>query len=79
MSSVSNNISSVKNVLESEDVFSTINCLKKLGVKIIKKKNKNYLIYGKGLGSFNIKKNSELNIWTTLDRKRSELSRGSIF
>ena len=61
MSSVSNNISSVKNVLESEDVFSTINCLKKLGVKIIKKKNKNYLIYGKGLGSFNIKKNSELN------------------
>lgn len=61
MSSVSNNISSVKNVLESEDVFSTINCLKKLGVKIIKKKNKNYLIYGKGLGSFSIKKNSELN------------------
>lgn len=61
MSSVSNNISSVKNVLESEDVFSTINCLKKLGVKIIKKRNKNYLIYGKGLGSFNIKKNSELN------------------
>tara|TARA_B100001063_G_scaffold33718_5_gene27022 strand:- start:365 stop:1711 length:1347 start_codon:yes stop_codon:yes gene_type:complete len=61
MSSVSNNISSVKNVLESEDVFSTINCLKKLGVKIIKKRSKNYLIYGKGLGSFNIKKNSELN------------------
>ena len=34
--SISNNVSSAKNVLESEDVFSTINCLKKLGVKIKK-------------------------------------------
>ena len=25
----------IKNVLQSEDVFSTINCLKKLGIKII--------------------------------------------
>ena len=31
---ISQNISSVKNVLESEDVFSCINCLRKLGVKI---------------------------------------------
>ena len=58
---ISHNISSTKNVLESEDVFSTINCLKKLGVKIKKIKQKNYLIYGKGLGSLNIKKNSTLN------------------
>ena len=58
---ISHNISSAKNVLESEDVFSTINCLKKLGVKIKKIKQKNYLIYGKGLGSLNIKKNSTLN------------------
>ena len=35
---ISQNISSVTNVLESEDVMSTIACLKKLGVKI-KKKN----------------------------------------
>ena len=28
----------LKNVLESEDVKNTINCLKELGVKIIKKK-----------------------------------------
>ena len=28
---ISQDISTVKNVLESEDVFSTINCLKKLG------------------------------------------------
>ncbi len=58
---ISHKISSAKNVLESEDVLSTINCLKKLGVKIQKKNEKNYLIYGKGLGSFYIKKNSKLN------------------
>ncbi len=58
---ISQNISVAKNVLESEDVLSTINCLKKLGVKIKKQKTQNYLIYGKGLGSFYIKKNSELN------------------
>ena len=34
---ISQNISSVKNVLVSEDVLSTIECLKKLGVKIKKK------------------------------------------
>ena len=30
---ISENISVVENVLESEDVFSTIKCLRKLGVK----------------------------------------------
>ena len=59
--SISQNISSNKNVLESEDVFSTINCLKKLGVKIIKKAKSNYLVYGKGLGSFDAKATTELN------------------
>lgn len=58
---ISQNISSVKNVLESEDVFSCINCLRKLGVKIKKTNSKEYLIYGKGLGSLYAKKNSELN------------------
>ena len=52
--SISQNISSVKNVLESEDVFSTIKCLRKLGVKIVKKSSGNYLIFGKGLGSLTI-------------------------
>ena len=37
---ISHNISSVNNVLESEDVLSTIKCLRKLGVKIIKKKKR---------------------------------------
>ena len=58
---ISQNISIARNILESDDVFSTINCLKKLGVKIKKLKSKNYLIYGKGLGSLHLKKNTKLN------------------
>ena len=54
-------ISIVKNVLESDDVFSTINCLKSLGVKIKKLDHKNYSIYGKGLGSLLSKKNMTLD------------------
>ena len=60
--SISQNISKAKNILESEDVFSTINCLRQLGVKIKKDKFKSYLIYGKGLGSLFAKKNSKINI-----------------
>ena len=59
--SISNSISKANNVLESEDVFSTISCLKKLGVKIKKNYSKNYSIYGKSLGSLYIKKGKELN------------------
>ena len=58
---ISENISTIKNVLESEDVISSINCLKSLGVKIKKMKSKNYNIYGKGLGSLFISKNKKLN------------------
>ena len=43
--SISQNVSVAENVLESEDVLSTIKCLKKLGVKIKKIKPKNYIIY----------------------------------
>ena len=57
-----NNISYAKNVLESEDVKSTISCLKKLGVKIKKSGKKDYLIFGKGLGSLFAKKNTVLNL-----------------
>ena len=59
--SISQSISSVKNVLESDDVKSTIICLKKLGVHIKKQDVGSYQIFGKGLGSFIIKKNNELN------------------
>ena len=54
-------ISSVKNVLESDDVFSTIKCLKKLGVKIERLAPKRYRIFGKGLGSLNLNKKMDLN------------------
>ena len=61
IAAISQNISSVKNVLESHDVLSVIYNLKKLGVKIKKIKPKNYIIYGKGLGSLYAKKNTFLN------------------
>ena len=59
--SISQNITKVDNILESEDVESSINCLKKLGVKIKRIKSKTYVVYGKGLGSLSAKKNQELN------------------
>ena len=59
--SISNKISYANNILESEDVFSTIKACKKLGSKIIKIKKGKYKIYGNGLGSFVAKKNSLIN------------------
>lgn len=61
ISSISQNISYIKNVLESDDVLSSINCLKKLGVRIKKIKPRNYVVCGAGIGSLHIKKNSLLN------------------
>jgi 3-phosphoshikimate 1-carboxyvinyltransferase len=58
---ISQNLSVASNVLESEDVFSTIKCLKKLGVKIKKKNEKKYFIFGKGLGSLFAEKNLKLD------------------
>ncbi len=58
---ISNDITNVKNVLESEDVLSTIKCLKKLNVTIKRIKSKEYSIFGKGLGSFTAKNNLKLN------------------
>ena len=59
--SICQNISTANNVLESDDVKSTIEACRKLGVKIIKIKPQTYKIYGKGLGSLHIKKNTEIN------------------
>jgi 3-phosphoshikimate 1-carboxyvinyltransferase len=61
IAAISQDISVARNILESDDVFSTINCLKKLGVRIKKLKSKHYLIYGKGMGSLSLKKNEKLN------------------
>ena len=46
-------ISTIKNLLESEDVLNCITALKKLGIKI-NKKNNIYYVYGNGLNSFKI-------------------------
>jgi len=59
--SICHKISTADNVLESEDVISTIKACRKLGVKIVKIKPKKYKIYGKGLGSLCAKKNTLLN------------------
>ena len=61
IASISQNVSIAQNILESEDVFSTISCLKKLGVQIKKNGPKSYIISGKGLGSLFARKNLKLN------------------
>jgi len=50
----------IENILLSEDILNSIKCLKKLGIKILLKKNKCY-VYGKGLNGFDYKKNIVLN------------------
>ena len=52
--------SKIYNLLESEDVISTISAIKSLGVKIVKQK-KYYQIYGKGLNNFSAKNNLVIN------------------
>ena len=50
----------VENILLSEDIINSINCLRKLGIKIFMNKKKCY-IYGNGLNGFVYKKNIVLN------------------
>ena len=49
-----------KNLLKSQDVLHTLNCLKKLGTKIKKKKDR-YEIHGLGLNGYKFKKNIVLD------------------
>ena len=63
--SICENISTVTNVLESEDVKSTIEACKKLGVKILKLGQGSYKIHGKGLGSLFAKKNTIINCFNS--------------
>ena len=53
-------VSKATNLLGSEDVFSAIECLKKLGVQI-NFKNNNCIIYGRGINGFKFKKDITLN------------------
>ncbi len=50
----------IKNILLSEDIINSINCLKKLGIKIFLSK-KNCFVYGEGLNGFKYKKNITLD------------------
>ena len=60
IAALANGKSKAKNLLRSEDVYSTLNCLKKLGVKV--KFNKNFCeIKSKGFNNFYYKKNLTLN------------------
>jgi 3-phosphoshikimate 1-carboxyvinyltransferase len=59
-SSISEGVSIARNLLMSEDVNSAINAVKKLGIKVIIKKNE-VKIYGKGLNGYKYKKNLIIN------------------
>ncbi len=58
--SLANGISKANNLLISEDVIAAVNAVRKLGVKVILKKNI-CKIYGKGLEGYNYKKNITIN------------------
>ena len=60
LASQASGISISSNLLRSEDVVNTLNCLKKLGIKIILTKNYCKII-GKGLNKFNYKRLISLN------------------
>ena len=59
-SSLCNGTSKAENLLISEDVKAAISMIKKLGIKVILKKNI-CKIYGKGFNGYNFKKNLVLN------------------
>ncbi len=50
----------IENILLSEDIINSINCLRKLGIRISLSK-KNCSVYGKGLDGFEYKKNITLD------------------
>ena len=53
-------VSTISNLLESEDVLNALNAIKKLGIKYKKKGNK-YKIYGLGLNGFKLNQNTTIN------------------
>ena len=60
LASLANGVSKAKNLLISEDVLAAIKVVRKLGVKVILKKD--YCkIYGNGINGFKYKKNLILN------------------
>ncbi len=61
LGSICEGVSQIDNLLESEDVSSSINFVKSLGVKLQKIRKGKYLIYGQGLRNFCAPKNTTLD------------------
>ena len=59
-SSISSGVSISKNLLMSEDVIATIKAVRKLGIKVITKKN-TCKIFGNGINGYKYKKNLKIN------------------
>ena len=59
-SSLASGVSKAENLLMSEDVMAAIRTIKKLGIKVILKKNK-CRIFGKGIDGYKFKKNMVIN------------------
>ena len=59
-SSIASGISEAKNLLLSEDVLAAIKLIRKLGIKVILKKN-SCKIYGKGIDGYKYSNNLRLN------------------
>jgi len=58
--SLANGKSKARNLLYSEDVLAAIRAIKKLGIKTIYK-NKEFIIYGKGINGYKYRKNIKIN------------------
>ena len=58
--SIASGISKARNLLISEDVLAAINTIKKFGIKVVQKKG-HFIIFGKGINGYNIKKNTVIN------------------
>ena len=59
-SSIASGVSEGKNLLMSEDVLASIEVIKKLGIKVVKKKN-SCKIYGEGINGYKYRNNLSLN------------------
>ena len=57
LSSMSTGMTKITNLLESEDIFSTLNILKLLGVKIFKDGSR-WIVYGNGTNDLSNQKTS---------------------
>ncbi len=61
LASICEGVSEIKNLLESEDSISSINFVKKLGIKV-KKNKEGYLVFGKGIGGFSNSKKIKIDL-----------------